>query len=182
MSGHKSRLRTSRETSNRPRPKFRSRTSWRQVQLCSSPSQRAPRRSGATHIGAGRSSRKPLSPDPLHRQGGNGRSLRGEGPGASWGSTVAIKTMLPAIAANPEMIAQFKREIQLSRRVTHPNVCRIFDLVYDQRPSAPSRFSPWNCWMASHCRRSSGRRERCPRSRWCRWQGRWRKGCTPRTR
>jgi tetratricopeptide (TPR) repeat protein/TolB-like protein len=56
------------------------------------------------------------------------------------GEHVAIKTVLPAIAADPEMIAQFKREIQLSRRVTHPNVCRIFDLVYDQRPSGAIAF------------------------------------------
>src|SRR5689334_12679552 len=45
---------------------------------------------------------------------------------------VAVKTVLAAIAANPQMVAQFKREIQLSRKVTHENVCRIFDLVYEQ--------------------------------------------------
>jgi eukaryotic-like serine/threonine-protein kinase len=53
---------------------------------------------------------------------------------------VAIKTILPSIAANPAAIEQFKREIQLARRVTHPNVCRIFDLVYDPRPSGPVAF------------------------------------------
>ncbi len=56
------------------------------------------------------------------------------------GEHVAIKTILPAIAADPDMIAQFKREIQLSRKVTHPNVCRIFDLVYDERPSGAIAF------------------------------------------
>lgn len=44
---------------------------------------------------------------------------------------VAIKTILQSIAASPAAIAQFKREIQLARKVTHPNVCRIFDLVLD---------------------------------------------------
>lgn len=53
---------------------------------------------------------------------------------------VAIKTILPSIAANPAALEQFKREIQLARRVTHPNVCRIFDLVYDPRPSGPIAF------------------------------------------
>jgi serine/threonine protein kinase/tetratricopeptide (TPR) repeat protein len=53
---------------------------------------------------------------------------------------IAIKTILPDIANNPAAIEQFKREIQLARRVTHLNVCRIFDLVYDPRPSRPVAF------------------------------------------
>ncbi|HVO80851.1 MAG TPA: protein kinase [Terriglobales bacterium] len=53
---------------------------------------------------------------------------------------VAVKTVLPAIAGNPAAIEQFKREIHLARKVTHPNVCRIFDLVYDPRPSGPMAF------------------------------------------
>ena len=56
------------------------------------------------------------------------------------GDHVAIKTILPAIAGNKEAVEQFKREIQLARKVTHPNVCRIFDLVYDQRPAVPVAF------------------------------------------
>jgi serine/threonine protein kinase/tetratricopeptide (TPR) repeat protein len=53
---------------------------------------------------------------------------------------VAIKTILPDIAGNPAAIDQFKHEIQLARKVTHLNVCRIFDLVYDPRPSRPIAF------------------------------------------
>lgn len=53
---------------------------------------------------------------------------------------VAIKTILPSIAANPAALEQFKREIQLARKVTHPNVCRIFDLVYDRHSSGPIAF------------------------------------------
>jgi eukaryotic-like serine/threonine-protein kinase len=53
---------------------------------------------------------------------------------------VAVKTVLASIAASPVAIDQFKREIQLARKVTHPNVCRIFDLVYDPRPSGPIAF------------------------------------------
>ena len=42
--------------------------------------------------------------------------------------TVALKTLLPAIAANETMIARFKQEIALSRKIGHANVCRMFDL------------------------------------------------------
>lgn len=41
---------------------------------------------------------------------------------------VALKTLLPAIASDGAMIARFKQEIQLARRIAHPNVCRVFDL------------------------------------------------------
>jgi len=56
------------------------------------------------------------------------------------GDHVAIKTILAANANDQTAVEQFKREIQLARKVTHPNVCRIFDLVYDQRPEAPVAF------------------------------------------
>lgn len=48
---------------------------------------------------------------------------------------VALKTLLPAIAANSDMIARFKQEIQLARRIAHPNVCRVFDL--EVHPAEP---------------------------------------------
>ncbi|MCC6131522.1 MAG: protein kinase [Acidobacteria bacterium] len=41
---------------------------------------------------------------------------------------VALKVVRPALASDWVMMERFRREIQLSRRVTHPNVCRIFDL------------------------------------------------------
>jgi Tfp pilus assembly protein PilF len=40
----------------------------------------------------------------------------------------ALKTLLPAIADDQRMIGRFKQEIQLSRKIGHPNVCRVFDL------------------------------------------------------
>ena len=43
---------------------------------------------------------------------------------------VALKTVLPAIAADGRMLGRFKQEIQLSRKVSHPNVCRVFDLAH----------------------------------------------------
>lgn len=41
---------------------------------------------------------------------------------------VALKTLLPAIASDETMVARFKQEIALSRKVQHPNVCAAFDL------------------------------------------------------
>lgn len=41
---------------------------------------------------------------------------------------VALKTLLPEIAGDARSIARFKQEIQLARKVGHPNVCRVFDL------------------------------------------------------
>jgi anti-sigma factor RsiW len=43
---------------------------------------------------------------------------------------VALKMMLPDVAGDPRAIDRFKREIHLARRVTHPNVCRIFDVGF----------------------------------------------------
>ena len=42
---------------------------------------------------------------------------------------VALKTLLPEVAADARMIARFKQEIQLSRKIGHRNVCRVFDLA-----------------------------------------------------
>lgn len=44
---------------------------------------------------------------------------------------VAIKTIRGTLAADSTVRRRFFREIQNARRVTHPNVCRIFDLFED---------------------------------------------------
>ena len=44
------------------------------------------------------------------------------------GEPVAIKAIHSEILDRPNSISQFKREVNLARKVTHPNVCRIFDL------------------------------------------------------
>ena len=56
---------------------------------------------------------------------------------------VALKTVLPAVASDPDMIARFKQEIQLSRKISHPNVCRVFDLA--RHPVESS--SPETTWF-----------------------------------
>jgi serine/threonine protein kinase len=50
---------------------------------------------------------------------------------------VALKTLLPEIAAVEQMVLRFKREIQLSRKIAHPNVCKMFDITRHP-PGEPS--------------------------------------------
>ena len=45
------------------------------------------------------------------------------------GSSVALKVIRPGVAHATKAEELFRREVQLARQVTHPNVCRIFDLV-----------------------------------------------------
>jgi serine/threonine protein kinase/tetratricopeptide (TPR) repeat protein len=51
------------------------------------------------------------------------------------GRTVAIKTIAPEIAADQKALQRFKNEILLAQRVTHPNVCRIYDLGRHRIPA-----------------------------------------------
>lgn len=54
------------------------------------------------------------------------------------GASIAIKTIRSQIASTPGMLARFRREIQVTRLVTHPNVCRTFDVAYFRVPANPS--------------------------------------------
>jgi serine/threonine protein kinase len=47
---------------------------------------------------------------------------------AGLGGSVALKALKPSLAASPVQLARFRREIQNARKVTHHNVCRIFDM------------------------------------------------------
>jgi tetratricopeptide (TPR) repeat protein/TolB-like protein len=47
---------------------------------------------------------------------------------------VALKTMRLGIGADERTVRRFIREVNLSRRVTHPNVCRIFDVFHHEYP------------------------------------------------
>ena len=50
---------------------------------------------------------------------------------------VALKTILSHIAGDERSIQLFKREVHLARQVTHPNVCRIYDVFRHRYGSAP---------------------------------------------
>jgi serine/threonine protein kinase len=41
---------------------------------------------------------------------------------------VALKVIRPEVSSDPKMIVRFEREIEVGKIVTHPNVCRIYDL------------------------------------------------------
>jgi TolB-like protein len=45
----------------------------------------------------------------------------------SLGTTVALKMIRRELAGSPEALQRLRREVVLARRVTHPNVCRIFE-------------------------------------------------------
>ncbi|WP_437672838.1 protein kinase domain-containing protein [Sorangium sp. So ce131] len=42
--------------------------------------------------------------------------------------TVAVKVLRRDLSGAPEVLERFKREVRLSRKVTHPNVARVFDI------------------------------------------------------
>lgn len=44
---------------------------------------------------------------------------------------VALKVIRPEIGSDPEALARFRQEVRLARSITHPNVCRTFDLERD---------------------------------------------------
>jgi tetratricopeptide (TPR) repeat protein len=58
--------------------------------------------------------------------GGMGRVHEAED--MEFGGRVALKTLHPEYADRSDFAARFRREIQLARKVTHPNVCRILDV------------------------------------------------------
>jgi eukaryotic-like serine/threonine-protein kinase len=41
---------------------------------------------------------------------------------------VALKAIRPDISTDSRTLSRFRREVQLTRRITHPNVCRTFDI------------------------------------------------------
>jgi eukaryotic-like serine/threonine-protein kinase len=51
---------------------------------------------------------------------------------------LAIKTIRPEVLQQNNALARFKREVQLARKVTHPNICRVFDLFWHKRTEGES--------------------------------------------
>lgn len=48
------------------------------------------------------------------------------------GELVALKTLRSILSADARMITSLRQEVHLARQVTHPNVCRIFDMFWHQ--------------------------------------------------
>jgi len=64
---------------------------------------------------------------PLGR-GGMGEVFEAED--LELGERVALKTIRPDLAGEAISLQRFRREVQMARRVTHRNVCRIFDVFH----------------------------------------------------
>jgi eukaryotic-like serine/threonine-protein kinase len=52
------------------------------------------------------------------------------------GEKVALKTVRAEIAGDPHSLERFKTEVHLARKVTHPSVCRIFDVFHHRDETA----------------------------------------------
>jgi eukaryotic-like serine/threonine-protein kinase len=50
------------------------------------------------------------------------------------GVHVALKTILPHIAGDPDLQKRFEREVLMAREVTHPNLCPIYDIFRCEQP------------------------------------------------
>jgi serine/threonine-protein kinase len=59
-------------------------------------------------------------------RGGMGVVYRAED--LTLGQTVALKFLNPAMATNPAWLVRFRNEVRLAREVTHPSVCRMYDI------------------------------------------------------
>jgi tetratricopeptide (TPR) repeat protein len=54
---------------------------------------------------------------------------------------VALKTLRSDRGADPDFLGRFRQEVQLSRKVTHPSVCRIFDVgLHEEDGARPVHF------------------------------------------
>src|ERR1700722_19515009 len=51
------------------------------------------------------------------------------------GVHVALKTILPNVAHNPELRKSFEREVLLAREVAHSNLCPIYDIFHCEEPA-----------------------------------------------
>lgn len=45
-------------------------------------------------------------------------------------SHIALKVIRPEISSDSRALSRFRREVQITRRITHPNVCRTFDIAH----------------------------------------------------
>jgi serine/threonine protein kinase len=52
----------------------------------------------------------------------------------------ALKTLRLDLSSIPAVLKRFQREVQLARKVTHPNVCRVFEVGVHALPDRPLHF------------------------------------------
>src|SRR5580704_5628392 len=59
-------------------------------------------------------------------QGGMGEVYRADD--IVLGQAVALKFLPPDVTDNPQALDRFRNEVRIARQVSHPNVCRVYDL------------------------------------------------------
>src|SRR5215472_6377439 len=59
-------------------------------------------------------------------KGGMGEVYRADD--LTLGQAVALKFLPPHLATDHDRLARFRKEVAVARRVSHPNVCRVYDL------------------------------------------------------
>ena len=64
----------------------------------------------------------------LNEVGSGGMGIVYKARDRETGAVVALKVLHPEIAAQPQLIERFKTELLLARKITHKNVCRVYDL------------------------------------------------------
>jgi predicted ATPase/tRNA A-37 threonylcarbamoyl transferase component Bud32 len=69
-----------------------------------------------------------------------GMGVVAEAEDRALGTRVALKFIQPALARDPAARERFRREILLARRITHRNICRIFELFSSQSDGEPLLF------------------------------------------
>ncbi len=63
----------------------------------------------------------------LAGRGGMGEVYRAED--LKLGQSVALKFLPESVARDPERLARFHQEVRVARQVSHPNVCRVYDIA-----------------------------------------------------
>jgi eukaryotic-like serine/threonine-protein kinase len=75
---------------------------------------------------------------PLLGRGGMGEVFQAED--LELREAVALKTVRSDFASNPRVLERFRREIQLARKISHRNVCRVFDVFWHRGPTGAVMF------------------------------------------
>src|SRR3954454_7568714 len=60
-------------------------------------------------------------------KGGMGEVYRADD--LTLGQPVALKFLPPHLANDPDRLTRFRQEVATARRVSHPNVCRVYDIA-----------------------------------------------------
>src|SRR5258707_5475909 len=59
-------------------------------------------------------------------KGGMGEVFRADD--LTLGQSVALKFLPPGLARDPDLLARFRAEVRTARQVSHPHVCRVYDV------------------------------------------------------